>query len=193
MTPLLMWMPVVAYCFGVGISEDVLTFFQSLTLACTGIFIWTLSEYLLHRFVFHFTPNGPIQERIAFLIHGVHHEDPADERRLLMPPVAGAIIAAAFYGLFELALGSILVKPFFAGFIFGYLCYDYTHFAVHFWAPKSEHFKRLKHNHMIHHFVSPEARYGVSNTLWDHVFGTRKETAKAAHAQRTHGQPSLHP
>ena len=170
--PVALWGPVVLVCLGIGVWRETLTATFSLGLAVAGLGVWTLSEYVLHRFIFHLKPTGKLTKRIYFLIHGVHHDDPEDARRLLMPPVAALLIASVFYVLFYVTLGAVLVNPFFAGFIFGYLCYDYTHFAVHFARPKSKWFKALKHNHMQHHYATPNKRYGVSNTFWDHVFKT---------------------
>ena len=170
--PAALWVPLVIYWFSVGLLAHDVTLSHSIALAIEGLLVWTISEYLLHRFIFHFEPHGPLQERLSFLIHGIHHDDPLDERRLLMPPVAGGIIAIVFYTLFWMLLGTDHVRPFFAGFIVGYLCYDYTHFAVHFLNLKSNTFRRLKRNHMLHHYVSPTKRFGVSGSLWDHVFGT---------------------
>jgi sterol desaturase/sphingolipid hydroxylase (fatty acid hydroxylase superfamily) len=50
-----------------------------------GLFLWTLAEYTLHRFLFHHHPNTPRQERIFFLFHGIHHAQPQDKTRLVMP------------------------------------------------------------------------------------------------------------
>lgn len=171
--PLLLWGPVATYCFSREILRGEISLGVALAFVSAGLFFWSLSEYLLHRFVFHFTPHGAFQERIAFLIHGIHHEDPQDERRLLMPPAAAVILASLFYAIFFGLMGSTYANPFFGGFITGYLIYDYTHFAVHFWNPKSKLFKKLKQNHMKHHFVTSDARYGVSNTFWDYVFRSR--------------------
>lgn len=170
--PALIWLPVVAYCLLAGVFSAKLTLLSALLIAFLGLLFWTLAEYVLHRFIFHFRPRNHFQERISFLIHGIHHDDPQDARRLLMPPVAGIAIAAVFYAGFYLSMGITYCNPFFSGFILGYLAYDYTHFAVHFMRPKSKFMQALKHNHMQHHFVSPELRYGVSNMFWDHVFKT---------------------
>jgi len=183
--PLLIWVPVLAYCFSVGVVHGDITFASSLTLWVSGLLVWTLAEYVLHRFVFHFKPNGPIQERIAFLIHGIHHEDPADERRLLMPPAAAVVLAVFFYFLYSVIFGPVRVNPFFSGFIAGYLVYDYIHFSVHYFKPRSEWFKRLKQNHMLHHFSTPQQRFGVSSVIWDQVFSTTgtsvSRRAKSSH------------
>src|SRR5690606_22120164 len=34
-----------------------------------GAAFWTLFEYVFHRFVFHFQPRGPFQERVQFVMH----------------------------------------------------------------------------------------------------------------------------
>lgn len=170
--PAIVWGSVATYLFSEGALDGAIGAGPSLLLAAAGVVVWTLAEYLLHRFIFHFKPRGRIQERLAFLIHGVHHDDPTDARRLLMPPIAGAMIAASFYLLFSIAMGTELVKPFFGGFLFGYLWYDYTHFAVHFANFRSPLFKKLKAHHMRHHFGGETERFGVSSPFWDHVFGT---------------------
>jgi dihydroceramide fatty acyl 2-hydroxylase len=56
-----------------------------------GLFVWTLSEYLLHRFVFHFHPKTERGERIVFLFHGVHHAQPQEKTRLVMPPILSMV------------------------------------------------------------------------------------------------------
>lgn len=168
--PALVWLPVVAFCFYTGIAAGTLTLTTSLALLAAGIFFWTFAEYFLHRFVFHYHAKSAFGQRIFFLMHGIHHDDPEDQRRLLMPPVAGIIIATIFYALFTLTLGSVNVNPFFSGFLVGYLCYDYIHFATHFGRFKSGTFKFLKQYHMKHHFVAPDRMYGVSSPLWDKIF-----------------------
>ncbi|MEW6058147.1 MAG: sterol desaturase family protein [Bdellovibrionota bacterium] len=171
--PLAIWGPVILGSVAYPLYGQAVTKLQALAWFFLGLLFWSLAEYVLHRYVFHFKPKGKFQERVSFLIHGIHHEDPEDARRLLMPPLAGILIALPFYALFLAAFGVMIGHLFFAGFITGYLCYDYTHFAVHFMRPKSKFFKTLKQNHMMHHFVTQNRRYGVSSTFWDHVFGTR--------------------
>ncbi len=80
-----------------------------------GLFLWTLAEYLLHRFVFHFRPRNPRQERIVFLFHGIHHAQPQCKTRLVMPPVVSIPMAAIFYGLLTLVVGLMLGQPHLVG------------------------------------------------------------------------------
>ena len=148
-----------------------------------GLFIWTFSEYILHRFVFHFPAKTPRMQRITFLFHGVHHAQPQCKTRLVMPPVVSIPLAAIFYGLF-LLIWSVLLKlpnwvdPSFAGFLVGYLIYDLTHYATHHFPMRNGYFKFIKRYHMQHHYKTPNARYGVSSPLWDMVFKTMPPEGK---------------
>ncbi len=142
-----------------------------------GLFVWTLVEYLMHRFVFHFPTQGrPRLEQIVFLFHGVHHAQPQLKTRLVMPPVVSIPLALAFYGLFSLvctALGaSTWLYPLFSGAVTGYIAYDMIHYATHHFAMRSGVWKYLKRYHMAHHFKTENARFGVSSPLWDYVFRT---------------------
>jgi sterol desaturase/sphingolipid hydroxylase (fatty acid hydroxylase superfamily) len=178
LTPLIFWTPVISWLVWRSFTVHQLSATLVAGLAFLGLVFWSLSEYVLHRFVFHFTANSPVQEKLQFLIHGLHHDDPLDPSRLVMPPIPGVIIASVLYGLFRLVLGPAWVEPFFAFFLVGYLCYDYVHFSVHHFKPRTRLGKMLKQHHMMHHFVSPSSRWGVSSPLWDYVFGTLEHAKK---------------
>jgi dihydroceramide fatty acyl 2-hydroxylase len=145
-----------------------------------GLVLWTFAEYMLHRFLFHHKPTTPRQERIFFLFHGVHHAQPQDKTRLVMPFPVSIPLALVFVGLFYLILGVALrapqwVAPLTSGFLTGYLTYDLTHYATHHFPMRSGYAKYIKRYHMAHHYKSPGTRYGVSSPLWDWVFGTMGE------------------
>jgi len=61
-----------------------------------GILLWTLTEYILHRFLFHcedyWLPNHPIVLAHHFMIHGIHHAYPMDRYRLVFPVLPGYLI-----------------------------------------------------------------------------------------------------
>jgi sterol desaturase/sphingolipid hydroxylase (fatty acid hydroxylase superfamily) len=145
---------------------------QLLLLSLGGIGIWTLTEYWLHRLVFHWEPDNAFGRRMHFIIHGIHHDHPNDKMRLVMPPSVSIPLAALFFGAFWLVFGDAAAFPLFGGFIFGYLIYDYTHYYVHHFVPKSEMGKKLREQHMRHHFQDHRFGYGVSSPLWDAVFRT---------------------
>ncbi len=142
-----------------------------------GLFVWTLAEYVLHRFVFHFHPRTPRQERISFLFHGVHHAQPMSKTRLVMPPALSIPLALLFYGLFYGVVAGLLgagrwVAPLFAGFASGYLIYDMLHYSMHHFRLKGGYLQWMRRHHMRHHAQTPELRFGVSSPLWDIVFRT---------------------
>ncbi len=145
-----------------------------------GLFLWTLGEYTLHRFLFHYEAKSERAKRIFFLFHGVHHAQPQDKTRLVMPLPVSIPLALIFYGLFHLVFAVLLkapqwVNPLTAGFMLGYLIYDLTHYATHHFPMRSGFAKYLKRYHMAHHYKDPNSRFGVSSPLWDWVFGTMGE------------------
>ena len=108
-----------------------------------------------------------------FIIHGIHHDHPNDKLRLVMPPAVAIPLAALFFG--RLHCCSSAPRPptrSSAASSLGYLVYDYTHYYVHHFVPKSEFGKRLREQHMRHHFQDHRYGYGVSSPLWDVVFRT---------------------
>ena len=137
-----------------------------------GYLFWTLTEYWLHRVVFHFEPDNEWGRRFHFMIHGVHHDHPNDRMRLVMPPSASLPLAALFLLGFWAVLGAGAWQAFGAGFLAGYLAYDMLHYYVHHFVPRSGVGRRLRELHMRHHFQDGERMFGVSAPWWDHVFGT---------------------
>jgi dihydroceramide fatty acyl 2-hydroxylase len=137
-----------------------------------GLFTWTFAEYVLHRWVFHWTNETSWGKRVHFLLHGVHHQCPKDSDRLVMPLLTSAPLAVIFYSLFYFTMGRAVAEPFFAGFVIGYLFYDGTHYFVHHFTPTSRWGKFLRRHHLTHHFADHDGGFGVSSPLWDHVFRT---------------------
>jgi sterol desaturase/sphingolipid hydroxylase (fatty acid hydroxylase superfamily) len=177
---LIIWLPIAVYFLVTAVLElAVGTSWVYIPAGfLLGMFIWTLTEYTVHRFLFHYHAKTPELERIFFLFHGVHHAQPQCKTRLVMPPVVSIPMALVFYGLFYLVFGVVLaapqwVAPLFSGFVTGYLIYDMTHYATHHFPMRSGYLKYLKRYHMQHHFKTPNQRYGVSSPLWDMVFGTK--------------------
>lgn len=169
--PLLIYIPVIGFYLYKSILTVAPWYFIPL-LYVGGVLTWSLAEYILHRFVFHYQPAGKIGARMHFIFHGVHHDYPNDAKRLVMPPIMSVTLAFLFYYLFQLLLGGIMVFPFFAGFVSGYLFYDISHYALHHASFKNKFWVKLKTHHMIHHYKEPNKGYGVSSKMWDKVFKT---------------------
>ncbi len=140
--------------------------------AAGGYLFWTLTEYWLHRVVFHFEPDEGIGRRLHWIIHGVHHDHPNDPLRLVMPPGASVPLAAAFLLLFWAVLPSPAWLVFGAAFLAGYLAYDMLHYHVHHHRPSTRLGRLMRQLHMRHHFQDHTTGFGVSAPFWDHVFGT---------------------
>ncbi len=170
--PVIVYVPVIAYFLYRSIEVFEIPALKILGLFLIGIFVWSYTEYFLHRFIFHYKPKSQLGERLHFMFHGVHHDYPNDSRRLVMPPSVSIPLAVLFYYIFEALIGNVLVAPFFVGFILGYLFYDLTHYAVHHFNIHSKIWLALKKHHMRHHFQDPEKGYGVSSPLWDEIVGT---------------------
>jgi sterol desaturase/sphingolipid hydroxylase (fatty acid hydroxylase superfamily) len=168
----ILFAPAALALFWYGVARAGVGFFAAAGLCFAGYVVWTLTEYWLHRLFFHWQPGGAWGDRMHFLVHGVHHKWPKDKYRLVMPPAVSISLFFVFLAIFYTALGAPLVWPFHAGFVVGYMSYDMTHYYIHHYNPRSEYGLRLKKNHMLHHFKDHGSRFGVSNMVWDKVFGT---------------------
>lgn len=175
--PVFIFLPLILFL--AGYAFDTMRTWQVIVLIVAGYALWTVTEYWLHRIVFHWAPDEGVGAKLHFMIHGVHHEHPNDPKRLVMPPSASLPLAALFCMLFWVALGSSWY-PVGAGFLAGYLVYDMTHYAVHHHQGKSRIAKRLRELHMRHHFQDSTTGYGVSAPYWDNVFGTATKGSKSS-------------
>jgi dihydroceramide fatty acyl 2-hydroxylase len=175
--PVLLYLPVIIVLFVTGAGR--LGFGYAVALALGGYAAWTLTEYWLHRVVFHFEPDHGIGAKLHWMIHGVHHDHPNDPLRLVMPPSASVPLAVVFLGLFWLVLGADAATAFGAGFLTGYLAYDMIHYHVHHHRPKTWVGRKLRELHMRHHFQDDERGFGVSAPYWDHVFRTYPQNRRA--------------
>lgn len=141
-----------------------------------GMFFWSFFEYIIHRFVFHFVAESERALKIVYIIHGNHHEYPRDKQRLIMPAVPSLILAVVIFLILYFIASAIGVAEgvfaFFPGFVLGYLIYSIMHYAIHAWNPPFKWMKPLWRNHHLHHYKEQEKGFGVSSTLWDHLFGT---------------------
>ena len=145
-------------------------------LMIAGVVTWTLTEYALHRFVFHFQPRSPVLQQVIFVIHANHHADANDPLRNLMPPIVSIPVGLAIWALSVWAFGlegtwSLL------GFMSGYVAYDLVHFACHQFPMKGRIGRMLKAHHMRHHHLKVDGNYAITGMIWDRIFSTRISSA----------------
>ncbi len=164
--PLLVYIPIIGFLSYKSIATGN-TILNYILYFIFGLFIWTLTEYVLHKYVFHFVPKSGWGQRLHFIFHGVHHDYPMDRLRLVMPPSLSLLIATGFYLFFSLFFTKVNFFAFFSGFLLGYLMYDMTHYAIHHFNWKNPWFARVKKHHMLHHYHDPSKGFGVSSSLWD--------------------------
>ncbi|MGQ9864610.1 MAG: sterol desaturase family protein [Bacteroidia bacterium] len=132
---------------------------------------WSLAEYLLHRYVFHWADERPWVQKLVYYMHGVHHEYPSDAHHLFMPPLP-SLVFALFFGLLFYGILGKYGFVFLAGFINGYLIYSTMHYLMHRVKNPPKPLRALWRYHHLHHFKTPDKAFGVSSSLWDWVFGT---------------------
>lgn len=128
------WLPPVA--FGTVLSGMHLGFPQLPLYWAVGLCIWTLVEYGLHRCLFHLDdhlPDNRVAITLHFLLHGIHHYLPMDRLRLVMPPTLFVVLATPFWKLAHTVFfyNWYAATAVYCGGIFGYICYDLTHYFLH--------------------------------------------------------------
>lgn len=166
------WLPPNMYIFYLGwCGQSALTL---LSLWVAGLFVWTLVEYCLHRFLFHldyYLPDHPLAFTIHFLLHGIHHYVPMDGYRLVLPPTLFIALAYPFYKLVFSIFPYYMACSGFAGGTLGYIMYDVTHYLLHH-SRLPAYLQRIKKVHLEHHYKNYELGFGVTSDFWDVVFGT---------------------
>lgn len=146
----------------------------SILLFVGGLLVFTLVEYLIHRYTFHMEADTPEKERLQYVLHGAHHDYPKDKTRLAMPPFVSLLLAVGFFMLYRLILGDLGI-PFTAGFVAGYASYLCVHYSVHAFPPPKNFLRHLWIHHALHHYQQSNAAYGVSSPFWDILFRTMPE------------------
>ncbi|OAA38158.1 fatty acid hydroxylase [Beauveria brongniartii RCEF 3172] len=174
-----LWLPFVAY--GLHKAAEGLPVLHVAGHWVFGVFFWTFIEYFLHRFLFHldgYLPDNRVFITLHFLLHGIHHYLPMDKYRLVMPPTLLVVLATPFWKLSHVVFSHswYAATAVFCGGIFGYICYDLTHYFLHhedlpLW------YKQLKKYHLQHHFLDYELGFGVTSKFWDKIFGTELTTS----------------
>lgn len=139
-----------------------------------GFFGWFLAEYAIHRWFFHFRPRSLRMRRLFYLVHEHHHRY-QERDRLLAPPLMslaiGGMLALAFLAVMPW-IGVDVMLAFAGGFAAGYLCYDYTHYLIHFARPRTRWGRYVRRCHLEHHFSTPERWFCISIPWVDYLFGT---------------------
>ena len=132
-----------------------------------GLVVWTLLEYVLHRFAGHSRMVGKHVRKE----HLAHHAKPdyftgLVKKLLLAVPVLGGLAALAV----PLAgwAGAAMVLGVAAGWTF----YEKLHRATHVRGPRNRYGAWARRHHLHHHFEDAHTNHGVTSPIWDWAFGT---------------------
>ena len=176
--PITIFLVLAAFMMVWGFLNSQIVWWVQSTVFLFGLLLFSLAEYLVHRYLFHMITNTNLREKIQYAVHGVHHEYPKDTGRLAMPTFASVAIVTLLYLLFINTIGEYTFG-FLPGFISGYALYLTVHYVVHAYQPPKNFLKPLWINHGIHHYKDTERAFGVSSPLWDYVFRTTPRKSKS--------------
>ncbi len=138
-----------------------------------GWFLWTLGEYVLHRFAMHELHGRGIMSR-EHLEHHVHSTW-SFGTTLLLAWLGVVLVGVGLWAPVGWLVGGPLVGVALgAGWIVGYFTYEYQHAVAHRRPPTGRYSTWLRRHHFHHHFGHPMANHGVSVPWWDKVFGTHE-------------------
>lgn len=140
--------------------------------AMLGALLWTLVEYLMHRFLFHAPAKSEAARVILLLVHGHHHVWPDDRSRIAATPIQFGSLALLLYGVLSLLLPVTEAHATFGGAMLAYLAYEAAHFYAHHGRARDGALGALRRYHMLHHHQDPRSRWGIGSPLWDVVFRT---------------------
>jgi 4-hydroxysphinganine ceramide fatty acyl 2-hydroxylase len=134
-----------------------------------GWFAWTFVEYTIHGFLSH------IFNTFATPFHAEHHRDP----RAVFTAGAWApftIISVLVFGVAGLTPATAI----WLGMVAGFLSYELCHYRIHFARPLCEFEEKMRTRHLAHHTRAPNQIFGVTNRIWDRVFGSEPDDARLA-------------
>ena len=135
-----------------------------------GIFLWSLLEYVLHRFVFH-------MESDSDNLHIKHHRQPTDPALILVVPEFAILISMAIMAVLLLVTrNAFMTAGIMSGIWTGFLYYETVHYRVHVGDRTGSWISQQRHMHFHHHFRNSKRCFGVTTPIWDYVFRT---TAKS--------------
>lgn len=139
-----------------------------IALALVGAAMWTLGEYVMHRFGMHALRGRGLASR-EHLRHHAERDSILESWYFAWAGVIGvgvalAANAAKVLGPVGISLG--------AGWVMAYGSYDWIHWRAHRRPIANRYERFVRRHHFHHHFGHPMANHGVTSPIWDIVFGT---------------------
>jgi|GEM_PF-411722 len=163
---------------GVGaLARDPSAWPTLLGLGLGGLLLWPFLEYAVHRGL-HARARSARVRAFLYRAHGIHHAAPQAVGSIFIRFSASASLSALLFLLFVSALGSWpKAAALLIGLWAGYLLYEFTHYVAHFGRPRTAWMRRRQRHHQLHHHRE-DARFGVTTSLVDWLFGTQGASEK---------------
>jgi sterol desaturase/sphingolipid hydroxylase (fatty acid hydroxylase superfamily) len=155
----------------VGFSERPVFEIEPWVWFLSGLTFWSLLEYLMHRFAFHYQAKGKVGKTLVYGLHLIHHDHPTDEDKLFQPPLVNLLMIFVLFMGLSTILGEFALF-FMPGLILGYIAYSSLHYSIHRFNPPFKFLRPIWRHHNLHHYRFPDKAFGVSSPLWDFIFGT---------------------
>ena len=147
-----------------------------------GIPVWTLVEYLTHRYVLHkrfqvskhrWKFYKKLANKYLDPLHWEHHERPFDGLHIngtLKDIIPLFAVAAPASFLFPIYTAPMML----AGIVQSYVIEEWIHHSVHFYNFRNPYFRYIRKHHIYHHTSSGmEKGFGFTSAFWDVIFRTR--------------------
>jgi len=151
---------------------------RALAFSVAGLALWTLMEYLVHRYVLHVAfPAGKgwlrrLLHELFDAAHADHHAQPWDGYHINghLDTLLVFVWLAPLSFLAPPFTASMAVAALFAG----YAAEEWVHHAFHFRNFRWRYFQYVRRRHLYHHSRhGVGTAYGITSDFWDRVFGTR--------------------
>ncbi|WP_157961894.1 sterol desaturase family protein [Acuticoccus kandeliae] len=174
------WTPLVLLMTAIAIIEAP-SWWTILGGIMTGVLLYSLIEYLMHRFLYHWEPESRFLRIITADMgrqHMGHHRNPGkygggiNGNQLPIIIFASLVAIVVLLTPFPTSFGLMVVA---AGAV-NYVIQEFAHFGTHHLPMRSGYFAALKRHHMVHHFRDDSSNFGLFWTFWDILLGTDYET-----------------
>lgn len=179
-SPTLLFGPLALLLFVLSYDLQVRSWFSASALVLGGVLVWTLIEYVLHRFIFHLVQVKEPWRTMASGLHMDHHRDTEVKNLIIAPPLVSLLFSLPIFAIllaFTWSLSTALMLH--AGVLIGYIAYEWCHYGAHQYNSSFPLFRYLKRYHLQHHFKHPQGTFGVTTPMWDYLFGTAYKPKRA--------------
>ncbi|MDP5273280.1 sterol desaturase family protein [Chengkuizengella axinellae] len=146
-----------------------------------GIVGYAITEYLIHRFLFHMKPpRKNVLLKIMKRMHYLHHVHPNDVKLLFLPVwYSFPLFITAGLIVFLITFEIMISISFTTGVLAYLLYYEWSHYVAHRpIQPITPWGKFMKKTHLLHHYKNEHFWFGVTHPTFDLMFNTYRNEKK---------------